>query len=113
MWAELQLAEARTRMDLPALARGDSVLIRDTRLSNIFTCQPQQKNSATSQRPPTLIVPQPAELPHLKIAPPLIWLCILHPLQLALVRLPLTTYDCAVSTMADEAQCAVSNTKES
>ncbi|CAL8466765.1 g6301 [Coccomyxa elongata] len=43
-WVEERLAEARTRMDLPALARGDSVLMRDTRLSNIFTCQPQQKN---------------------------------------------------------------------
>lgn len=46
-WVEERLAEARTRMDLPALARGDSVLMCDTRLSNIFTCQPQQKNSAT------------------------------------------------------------------
>lgn len=52
-WVEERLAEARTRMDLPALARGDSVLMRDTRLSNIFTCQPQQKNSAT----PALCVP--------------------------------------------------------
>lgn len=44
-WVEEQLAEARTRLDLPALARRDSVLMADTRLSNIFTCQPQQKNS--------------------------------------------------------------------
>ncbi|KAK9916242.1 hypothetical protein WJX75_000412 [Coccomyxa subellipsoidea] len=43
-WVEEQLAEARTRLDLPALARRDSVLMADTRLSNIFTCQPQQKN---------------------------------------------------------------------
>lgn len=45
-WVEEKLAEARTRLDLPALARRDSVLMADTRLSNIFTCQPQQKNSA-------------------------------------------------------------------
>ena len=44
-WVEEQLAEARTRLDLPALARRDSVLMADSRLSNIFTCQPQQKNS--------------------------------------------------------------------
>ena len=30
--------------DLPALAAGDCVLMRDTAASNTFVCQPQQRN---------------------------------------------------------------------
>ncbi len=31
-------------LDLPALARGDAVLMQHTKLQNTFTCQPQQRN---------------------------------------------------------------------
>ncbi len=31
-------------LDLPALARGDAVLMQHTKLHNTFTCQPQQRN---------------------------------------------------------------------
>ena len=38
------LKEAKAAADLPALIAGDAVLMRDTHLSNTFTCQPQQRN---------------------------------------------------------------------
>ena len=38
------LKEARAAADLPALISGDAVLMRNTQLSNTFTCQPQQRN---------------------------------------------------------------------
>ena len=43
-WAQGLLAEARAIADLPALAAGDCVLMRDTTASNTFVCQPQQRN---------------------------------------------------------------------
>ena len=43
-WAEALLAEARAMLDLPALARGDAMLMQATKLANTFTCQPQQRN---------------------------------------------------------------------
>jgi hypothetical protein len=42
--AQHLLAEARSAVDLPALAAGDAVLMPSTSLSNTFICQPQQQN---------------------------------------------------------------------
>ena len=42
--AQKLLAEARSAVDLPALAAGDAVLMPSTALSNTFICQPQQQN---------------------------------------------------------------------
>ena len=42
--AQKLLAEARSTVDLPALAAGDAVLMPHTSLSNTFICQPQQQN---------------------------------------------------------------------
>lgn len=43
-WAEQLLSEARTIIDMPSLASGDAMLMRDTIMQNTFTCQPQQRN---------------------------------------------------------------------
>lgn len=43
-WADALLAEGRAKIDLPALAGEGALLMRDTRLHNTFTCQPQQRN---------------------------------------------------------------------
>lgn len=43
-WVGEQLARARARVELPALAEADTILMQDTRLQNVFTCQPQQRN---------------------------------------------------------------------
>ena len=40
-WADSQLAEARTMVDLPALAPPDAILMGATAMQNTFTCQPQ------------------------------------------------------------------------
>ena len=40
-WADSQLAEARTMLDLPALAPPDALLMGATAMQNTFTCQPQ------------------------------------------------------------------------
>lgn len=38
------LQEAKSLRDLPALSAGDSMLMGDTALENVFTCQPQHQN---------------------------------------------------------------------
>ncbi|EFN56025.1 hypothetical protein CHLNCDRAFT_145453 [Chlorella variabilis] len=43
-WAEQLLAVAKTKMDLPALADSNLLLMDDTSLENTFTCQPQMRN---------------------------------------------------------------------
>ena len=43
-WAEKLLAEARAMTDMPSLASGNAMLIRDTAMQNTFVCQPQQRN---------------------------------------------------------------------
>ena len=41
---ETLLAEGRIFCDMPALADGNTILLRDTRLENSLICQPQQRN---------------------------------------------------------------------
>eukprot|EP00892_Ulva_mutabilis_P002977 jgi/Ulvmu1/12680/UM094_0037.1 len=43
-WARRLLTEARAMKTMPGLAAGDALLMDSTRLSNTFTCQPQQRN---------------------------------------------------------------------
>ncbi|KAL4856193.1 Zinc finger MYND domain-containing protein 10 [Chlorella vulgaris] len=43
-WAEQLLAVAKTKMDLPALADSNLLLMDDTSLENTFSCQPQTRN---------------------------------------------------------------------
>ena len=38
------LQEAKNLVDLPALGKGDSMLIQDTSRENLFVCQPQHQN---------------------------------------------------------------------
>ena len=38
------LAEARALIDMPSLAIGEALLMRDTSMQNTFVCQPQQRN---------------------------------------------------------------------
>ena len=38
------LAEARAMTDMPSLASGQALLMKDTVMQNTFVCQPQQRN---------------------------------------------------------------------
>ena len=38
------LQEAKNLVDLPALGKGDAMLINDTVRENLFVCQPQHQN---------------------------------------------------------------------
>ncbi len=40
------LQEAKNLVDLPALGKGDAMLIQDTVRENLFVCQPQHQNMA-------------------------------------------------------------------
>eukprot|EP01024_Parvocaulis_polyphysoides_P069302 TRINITY_DN8480_c1_g1_i2.p1 TRINITY_DN8480_c1_g1~~TRINITY_DN8480_c1_g1_i2.p1 ORF type:complete len:352 (-),score=45.42 TRINITY_DN8480_c1_g1_i2:303-1358(-) len=43
-WMQQILKQAGSLVELPALANGDSILMKDTCLSNTFVCQRQQRN---------------------------------------------------------------------